>query len=88
MIRERWKQMNRAERIAWVVGIAALAVSVAAGYLIHRGMLFLVPLLAIGYAVMLIAAAVENWRRKRLMAILALIGGIAIAVVELYYFIF
>lgn len=89
MIWKRWGQMNRVERIAWIVGAVAGLVFGITGYLVYCRMhLYFFPVFIVSLVMFFIAFAVESWRRKRSEAIMHIFTAIAIVITTICIFVF
>lgn len=84
-----WQQMNRRERIAWIVGAAAGLVCGISWYLVYFRMhLYFFPVTVLSIVMFFIAFAVVTWRRKRFEAVMDILAAIAIVIVTVCLFVF
>lgn len=80
----KWKQMNRIERIADVIGMIALAAAAVLICLVYgKQRLFLFPAMAGAICVFYLSMAVTVRRHKRSLAVVNLLGAAAMAVLGL-----
>lgn len=81
------KEMNRIERIADMVGLIALFAAVGLTYLVFmQWLLFLYPAAVAAYILFYAANAVVLWRRKRVAAVVNILGAIAFLVLICFFF--
>lgn len=83
-----WQQMNRTERIAWVVGAVEGLICGVSGYLVYfRMLLYLFPVTVVSLVTFFLAFAVVAWRRKRFEAIMYILTAIAIVISTICIFV-
>lgn len=81
------KEMNRIERIADAVGWIALSAAICLSFMVFmQRRLYLFPAAAAAFILFFAANAVAVWRRKRGLAVVNILGAVAVVIVTLFGF--